>query len=156
MIQTKGTVVPPQYPTRGLIAGCPMAPSLSKVALYKVCLQVWSLPHAQAVDAWLDDSIDLVHKNAAVAARSAVQAYHTFKQAATSEGLTLSGDKTCFVCTTARAHKLLKQVNPEGGPKIELVTKDLGVDSHGGRRRRTGTAQARARKAGLGKRGSTA
>ena len=36
-----------------------------------------------------------------------------------------------------------------GGPKIELVTKDLGVDSHGGRRRRTGTAQARARKAGL-------
>ena len=143
-------MAPPQYPTRGIIAGCPMAPSLSKVALYKVCQQVWSLPHAQAVDAWLDDvSIDLVHEDAAVAARSAVQAYHTFKQAAASEGLTLSGDKTCFVCTTARAHKLLKQVNPEGGPKIELVTKDLGVDSHGGRRRRTGTAQARARKAGL-------
>ena len=140
MTQAEGTVAPPQYPTRGIIAGCPMAPLLSKVALYKACQQVWALPHAQAVDAWLDDvSIDLVHEDAGAAAQAAVHAYHTFKQAATAEGLTLSGDKTCFVCTTARAHKLLKKVNPVGGPKIELVTKDLGVDSHGGRRRRTGT-----------------
>ena len=147
VIQAEGTATPPQYATRGIIAGCPMAPSLSKVALFKACQQVWGLPHAQAVDAWLDDvSIDLVHENAGAAAQAAVHAFRTFKQAATAEGLTLSEDKTCFVCTTAAAHKPLKKVNPKGG---ELVTKDLGVDSHGGRRRRTGTAQARARKAGL-------
>ena len=157
MIQAEGTVTPPQYATRGIIAGCPMAPSLSKVALFKARQQVWELPHAQAVDAWLDDvSIDLVHENAGAAAQAAVHAFHTFKQAATTEGLTLSEDKTCFVCTTAAAHKLLKKVNPKGGPKVELVTKDLGVDSHGGRRRRTGQPKLVPEKQASGRRGCIA
>ena len=120
--------------------------SVDHTRLIQVAGEVGFPPHAQAVDAWLDDvSIDLVHESAGVAVQAAVQAFQTFKEAATTEGLTLSEDKTCFVCTTAAAHKLLQKINPKGGPKVELVAKDLGVDSHGGRRRRTGR-QASGRK----------
>ena len=36
VIQAESTVAPPQYPTRGIIAGCPMAPSLVLVTRYEV------------------------------------------------------------------------------------------------------------------------
>ena len=53
---------PPAYAQKGILAGCPVAPALSKVALFPVCKQVHQAGIAAVLDVWIDDiSADVEH-----------------------------------------------------------------------------------------------
>ena len=128
---------PPAYAQRGILAGCPVAPALSKVALFPVCKRVHQEGLATVLDVWIDDiSADVEHFDPQIAARRAYKLYSLFKGLLPASELLLNFKKSA-----------LKKLLGADDPKVCGVVKDLGVDNSGARRRRIKQSKARLDKA---------
>ena len=64
LLTADGLVAPPAYASRGVLAGCPIAVALSKVALWPACHAVLNQPAVSTADTWVDDlSVDFCGPN---------------------------------------------------------------------------------------------
>ena len=64
LLSADGLVGPPAYASRGVLAGCPIAVALSKVALWPACNAVLNQPAVATADTWVDDlSVDFCGPN---------------------------------------------------------------------------------------------
>ena len=139
---------PPAYAQKGILAGCPVAPALSKVALFPVCKQVHEAEIASVLDVWIDDiSADVEHFDPQIAARRAYKLYSLFKNLLPSSELLLNFKKSAFTCSDPKAAEALKKLLGADDPKVCGVVKDLGVDNSGARRRRIKQSKLRLDKA---------
>ena len=139
---------PPAYAQKGILAGCPVAPALSKVALFPVCNAVHQNGLATVLDVWIADiSADVEHYDPQIAARRAYKLYSLFKELLPTSELLLNFKKSAFTCSDPKAAAALKKLLEDGDPKVCGVAKDLGVDNSGGRRRRAKQSRTRLDKA---------
>ena len=128
---------PATYSSRGVVAGCPIAPSLSKLALRAPCAEVFRSGLVSNLDTWIDDiSADMVAKAPDKVAVKSVKVFRMLQASLGQEQLTLSSSKSAFVCTDKDTQKRLQQLLRPGEPPVLGLVKDLGVDSAGARRRR--------------------
>ena len=139
---------PPAYAQKGILAGCPVAPALSKVALFPVCKRVHQDGLATVLDVWIDDiSADVEHFDPQIAARRAYKLYSLLKGLLPASELLLNFKKSAFTCSDPKAAAALKKLLGADDPKVCGVVKDLGVDNSGARRRRIKQSKARLDKA---------
>ena len=139
---------PPAYAQRAILAGCPVAPALSKVALFPACRQVHQDGLAKVLDVWIDDiSADVEHFDPQIAARRAYKLYSQLKGLLPASELLLNFKKSAFTCSDPKAATALKKLLGPNDPKVCGVVKDLGVDNSGARRRRVKQSRARLDKA---------
>ena len=139
---------PATYSSHGVVAGCPIAPSLSKLALRSPCAEVFRSGLVSNLDTWIDDiSADMVAKAPDKVAAKSVKVFRMLQASLGQEQLTLSSSKSAFVCTDKDTQKRLQQLLRPGEPPVLGLVKDLGVDSAGARRRRVATSNARLQKA---------
>ena len=143
-IAAESTVSPRCYAESGLMAGCPYAPALAKLALFPSLSKLSSSNLTSNITAWLDDvSVDTEGPVAATTAARAVKSFHLLKQSLSLDGLKMSLTKTCFVCTDAPSEKALKKLLSPEDPPVTPLARDLGTDYSGSRRRRITIARAR-------------
>ena len=127
-----------------MVAGCPIAPSLSKLALHFPCEEVFRSGLVSNLDTWIDDiSADMVARDPVKVAAKSVKVFRMLQASLGQEQLTLSSSKSAFVCTDKDTQKRLQQLLRPGEPPVLGLVKDLGVDSAGARRRRVATSNAR-------------
>ena len=147
-LEGEGALSAPIRSTKGIIAGCPFAPGLSKLILQPVIEPLWGQKYVRHIDVWLDDvGIDAEAPVAEVAARRGKELYVEVKNRLLQEGLTLSAKKTVFIVTDAKTRKALQGYLEPGDPEIKYQAKDLGLDTSGGGLRRIATARGRQAKA---------
>ena len=148
IIDAEGSMSPVTFTSCGVIAGCPVAPALSKLALYRPCKAVVDTGLSAGLDTWIDDvSIDAEDADAQRVAQKIVALYRTISEELGNAELLISTSKSAFVCTDKRTQHRLKQLLRPGEPPVLHLVKDLGVDSAGARRRRVATSNARITKA---------
>ena len=93
-LNSESVLSPPIYPRRGLLQGCPLAPTLAKLALEHPLQNILRAQGVTNADLWLDDiSIDAVHRSPAVAAGAALSIFRQIKQDLDAEGLEVSSRK---------------------------------------------------------------
>ena len=141
---------PMAYARKGIIAGCPLAPTLSKLAVGDPIRQTCVGPDVDYVGTWIDDiSVDTECKHAARAAVAVVRVYRRLLRALTTAGHQVSIGKTYFLASSPAAEKALKKKLGAGDPPIQSFAKDLGLGMEltGGRKRCTALSAARRRKA---------
>ena len=64
-VQSEGAVCPPIWPSRGVLAGCPAAPSVSKLVVHPMAERIAAKKSVCNLDVWIDDlSLDSVSKSA--------------------------------------------------------------------------------------------
>ena len=148
IIDAEGNMGPISFTDRGVIAGCPAAPALSKLALYKPLKTVQETGLCAGLDSWIDDvTIDAEDKDPQRAAQKIVSLYRTVSEELGHAELQISTSKSAFVCTDRQTQSRVQQLLREGEPPVLHLVKDLGVDSAGARRRRVATSNARLAKA---------
>ena len=132
------------------MAGCPIAPSLSKLALHSPCEEVFRSGLVSNLDTWIDDiSADMVARDPVKVAAKSVKVFRMLQASLGQEQLTLSSSKSASVCTDKDTQKRLQQLLRPGEPLVLGLVKDLGVDSAGARRSaRLQKAMGRSRKLG--------
>ena len=136
LISAEHCVSGPIKPTKGLVAGCPFAPGLSKIPFDEILRPAWVSGLAKTIDLYIDDtSFDTEAGNPHTAARRAVQLYKAVVGGLTAAGLPVSLGKTAFVCSSPKVEAALKEYLPESD-QIKNAAKDLGIDCTAGRRRR--------------------
>ncbi|CAE7388393.1 unnamed protein product, partial [Symbiodinium microadriaticum] len=139
---------PATFSHRGVVAGCPIAPSLSKLALHEPCERLSATGLITNLDTWIDDiSIDVADADADHAADRTVRAYRLLAASLGQEELVLSQAKSAFVCSDKVTEKRLRALLRPGDPPILSLVRDLGVDSAAARRRRVANSNARLAKA---------
>ena len=139
---------PTAYACKGIIAGCPLAPTLSKLAVGESIRQTCTGPDIDYVGTWIDDiSVDTENKQADRAAAAVVRVFRRLHKALTADGHQVSIGKTYFVASSPAAERAIKKKLGAGDPPIQTVAKDLGMELTGGRRRCTRLSSARRRKA---------
>ncbi len=147
-IEGEGALSAPVRSTKGIIAGCPFAPGLSKLILQPVIQPLWEQSCVRHIDVWLDDvGIDVEAKAPERAAKRGKEVYVKVKNRLEAEGLTLSAKKIVFIVTDSKTRKALSGYIGPGDPEIKFQAKDLGVDTSGGGLRRIATAKGRQLKA---------
>ena len=110
ILQRDSQSSPRAYAQRGILAGCPVAPALSKVALFPVCRQAHQSGLAKVLDVWIDDiSADVEHSDPQVAARRAYKLYIQFKDLLPGSELLLNFKKSAFTCSDPKAAAALKK-----------------------------------------------
>ncbi|CAE7252271.1 unnamed protein product, partial [Symbiodinium sp. CCMP2456] len=136
-ICTEDTLAAPVQPTRGIIAGCPFAPGLSKLVMHPVMEPIHANPSLGHCDLYSDDSsFDVEGNSVTEVVHKSLEVWRHVKQAFLAQRLPISTDKSAWVCSSrAMEKKLAAQLGPEN-PKIQSCWRDLGVDSAGGKRRR--------------------
>ncbi|CAE7580166.1 unnamed protein product, partial [Symbiodinium sp. KB8] len=136
-ICTEETLSPPVEPTRGIIAGCPYAPGLSKLVMHPVMSELWANPNLDHCDLYIDDSsFDIEGKSTTEVVHKSLKVWRHVKQAFQAQHLPISVSKSAWVCSSrAMEKKLAEHLGPED-PKIQSCWRDLGIDSAGGKRRR--------------------
>ena len=76
------------YPQQGLLQGCPLAPSISKLAMFDPVVAASQMPGVQHCDLWLDDcSLDVTHADADIVAAQALEVYRCLKTDLSAQGL---------------------------------------------------------------------
>ena len=136
-IQAEGINGDPRHYEKGILQGCPQAPAISKLILYRPLRALVQAHPAVALQTWVDDvSYDIHSRDADFAAREAIGAFRTFKWQLEQAGLRLNTDKTGFLTSSNEAAKALKALLQEGDPEHYDVLRDLGVDATASRRRR--------------------
>jgi len=139
---------PTAFARRGIVAGCPQAPTLSKLALGDAIRSTCKGPDIQFVGTWIDDiSVDTEHSGPQRAASSVVRVYRRLHAALTAVGHQVSVGKTYFLASSRKAEKALKHQLGKDDPPVQSVAKDLGMQLAGGRRRCTQLSAARRLKA---------
>ncbi|CAE7384674.1 unnamed protein product, partial [Symbiodinium necroappetens] len=148
IMEAEGTMSPVSFTDRGVIAGCPAAPALSKLALYRPLKIVQDTGLTAGLDSWIDDvTIDAEAKDAQRVAQKIVALYRTVSAELGNAELQISTSKSAFVCTDRQTQHRVQQLLRTGEPPVLHLVKDLGVDSAGARRRRVATSNARIAKA---------
>ena len=132
----EGVASPSIWPKRGMLQGCPCAPTLAKLTTYKPLTAIMAKPGVSHADLWLDDiSIDIAHQDAEIAASLGVDVYRTLKRLLHDEGLELNMGKTKFVVNNAKSRKALSAMCGPNMPEVADLVKDLGLDKAGAKRR---------------------
>ncbi|CAE7235281.1 unnamed protein product [Symbiodinium sp. CCMP2456] len=148
VITADSTQSPATYSPKGVIAGCPVAPTLSKLAIHEPCARLSASGLVSNLNTWLDDiSLDVADSDADRAASRSVRAYRLIAESLGSEALVLSKAKSAFVCSDKAAEKRLRALLRPDDPPILSLIRDLGVDSAAARRRRVAGSNARLAKA---------
>ena len=148
-LHAENTVSPCITPTTGVLAGCPAAPSITKLIIHPVAAALTGRAGATNLDVWLDDlSLDSVHKDPQQLASACVRLYRGLAAALEEMGAKVSLEKTCFVASSAAAARALRAVRRPDDPPVRALARDLGVTSNGARRRTLGLAASRRAKAG--------
>ena len=143
-ILSESAVSPACYAASGLMAGCPYAPALAKLALYPSLSTLRSSNLTDNITAWLDDiSVDTEGPNAAHTAARAHKSFQLLKSSLSKDGLNMSLTKTCFVCSDTPAEKALTKLIGPNDPPVSSLARDLGTDYSGARRRRITIAKER-------------
>ncbi|OLP84321.1 hypothetical protein AK812_SmicGene34810 [Symbiodinium microadriaticum] len=110
IIDAEGSMGPISFTDRGVIAGCPAAPALSKLALYQPLKTVQETGLCAGLDSWIDDvTIDEEDKDPQRAAQKIVSLYRTVSAELGHAELKISTSKSAFVCTDRQTQwKMLK------------------------------------------------
>lgn len=128
-IQAEGISEDPTHYQRGVLQGCPQAPAISKLILYR--------PLKQLVQTHPDDvSYDIQGRDPAYVAREALLAFRALKAELEVAGLTINTDKTGFITSAKEVSKELNLLLTPEDPAHYDVLRDLGVDATATRRRR--------------------
>ena len=148
LLSAESRISPGAYAGQGILAGCPIAPALSKLALFECCQRAHSSQYADSISVWLDDiSGDVESKHPRETAARIYKFYTLLKEELGSAELLMSRDKSAFVCSDGETTKALKALLKPEDPKIVSVVKDLGVDAAGAARRRVDQQTQRIQKA---------
>ena len=148
LLSAENSVSPGIFPSVGLLQGCPVAPVVSKLALYAPLKELHAASLTHNIDQWLDDiSADIVGATPAQTALKALKCFRTLRDSLASRNLTVSLEKTKFLCSDSATTKVLERMRSDNDPGVTLLAKDLGVDSNAGRRRRLPTSLGRHKKA---------
>ena len=148
-LQGEGTLAPQITPTSGVLAGCPAAPSVSKLIIHPIAAKLVARPGTTNLDLWIDDlSLDSVRACPQQLASDCVRLYRGLAESLCDMGAKVSLEKTCFVTSSAAASKALSAVRRPDDPQVKMMARDLGVTSAGTRRRLLGLAATRRAKAG--------
>ena len=137
LIQAEGIAGQPRYYQKGILQGCPQAPAIAKLVLYKPLRSLVQEHPAVLLQTWVDDvSFDIKGTDPDYAAREAVLAFRTLQHHLTAAGLSLNNDKTGFITSSKESAKALDALLKEDDPQHHNVLKDLGIDATNSRRRR--------------------
>ena len=147
-VQSEGSLCPPILPSRGVLAGCPAAPSVTKLVIHPIAERLMVKRSVSNLDIWLDDlSLDSISKSASQVASDSLVLFRGLRRDFEARGAKLSVDKSAFVASSPAAAKALQSLLEPTDPKVKTVARDLGVSSGGARRRVLGVAEQRRRKA---------
>ena len=136
-LQAEGINGDPKHYDKGILQGCPQAPAISKLILFKPLKALVQDHPAVSLQTWVDDvSFDIHSRDADFAAREALGAFRTLQRQVEEAGLKLNTDKTGFLTSSKESARALKALLQEGDPDHYDVLRDLGVDSTAGRKRR--------------------
>ena len=148
MLDGDSGLSPATYSPSGVVAGCPIAPSLSKLALHGTCSAVQESGLVSNLDTWIDDiSADISANDSEQVASKSIKVFRLLRDNLGQEQLLLSMTKSAFVCSDKETEKRLRRLLRPGEPPILSLVKDLGVDSAGARRRRVASSNCRLAKA---------
>ena len=127
LLSAENKISPGAFAGQGILAGCPIAPALSKLALYDCCQRAHDSQYADTISVWLDDiSGDVESKYPKATAARIYKFYSLLKEELGSAELQLSKDKTAFVCSDGETTRALKALLKPEDPKVVSVVKDLG------------------------------
>ena len=144
LLQAEQITSTPVHCSKGILAGCPVAPLIAKLVLGPVIDQFTAEFPRASVDVWVDDiSVDFTGMDANVVSREALDGYEQLKTGLEAIGLQLSATKTGFLASTVECKRALSLFRRDHQPQVHELLKDLGLDSSGGRRRRIGAQQKR-------------
>ncbi|CAE7247768.1 unnamed protein product [Symbiodinium sp. CCMP2592] len=147
-IEAEGVTAAPIRTNQGLIAGCPLAPGLSKIILHNPMQMLFDSKLLTHQDLWIDDiGLDVIHQSPTQAAIWSVKAFRLLKAALEESSLVWSKKKTVFVCTSGAAKAAVEKLRTSEDPPIALTSTDLGLDCGGGVRRRVTKHRSRLHKA---------
>ena len=147
-IEAEGVTAAPIRTSQGLIAGCPLAPGLSKIILHNPMQELYDSNLLTHQDLWIDDiGLDVIHQSPTQAAVRSVKAFRLLKAALEASSLVWSRKKTVFVCTSGAAKAAVERLRTSEDPPIALTSTDLGLDCGGGVRRRVTKHRSRLHKA---------
>ena len=136
-IQAEGISGDPKHYQRGILQGCPQAPAISKLILYRPLKQLVQTHPAVSLQTWVDDvSYDIQGRDPAYVAREALLAFRALKAGLEAAGLVINTDKTGFITSAKEVSKELTMLLTPQNPAHYDVLRDLGVDATGTRRRR--------------------
>ena len=137
LLQAEGIAGDPRHYSHGILQGCPQAPAISKLILYKPLKALQHAHPAVALQTWVDDvSFDVSGHDPDYVAREAILAYRTLRELLTEAGLKVNTDKTGFLSSSKETARALKLHLKEDDPQHYNVMRDLGVDATAGRHRR--------------------
>ena len=147
-VQSEGALCPPIFPSRGVLAGCPAAPSISKLVVRPIAERLNGKSSVTNLDIWIDDpSLDSVNKSAKQVAADCLKLFRGLRTDLEAGGAKVSLEKTSFAASSAKAAKALQALRVDSDPQVRTVARDLGVTSTGARGRVLGLAEHRRRKA---------
>ena len=147
LLTADGLVAPPAYASRGVLAGCPIAVALSKVALWPACQATLNQPAVNTADTWVDDlSVDFCGSNPQQVAAKELRVARSLFEALAEEGLEVSLKKTTWIASSPAVEAALKKQSKGEATQVSSVAKDLGVANAPGRARRTQVQAKRLRK----------
>ena len=125
------------HPKRGILQGCPYAPTIAKLTTHAPLQAISSEPGVSGADLWLDDiTVDISHSDPEVAAAQALSVSRKLDYLLSIEKLQINKTKTKFVVNNAQAAKALNTMRGADDPEVTDLVRDLGVDSAGAKRRR--------------------
>ena len=143
-LQAEGINGDPKHYDRGILQGCPQAPAISKLILFKPLKAMVTEHPTAALQTWVDDvSFDIHSRDPDFAAREALGAFRTLQFQMEQAGLKLNADKTGFLTSSKEAARALKALLRDGDPAHYDVLRDLGVDSTAARKRRVSQIRKR-------------
>ena len=137
VIQAEGIATDPQHYRKGILQGCPQAPAIAKLVLYKPLLSLQRQHPAALLQTWVDDvSFDVRGRDPTYVAQEALQSYRCLHAALTEAGLKLNTEKTGFITSSKETATALKAILQPGDPEHYDVFRDLGIDATAAKRRR--------------------
>ncbi|CAE7239501.1 GIP [Symbiodinium sp. CCMP2592] len=86
-LQSEGSLCPAITPTKGVLAGCPAAPSISKLVVHPIAVAATSKRATSNLDVWIDDlSLDCVGASAKQIASDAVLLFRSLRTSIEATG----------------------------------------------------------------------
>ena len=136
-IQGESCLSAPVRAERGIMAGCPFAVGLSKLALHPVMQELWRHPALSHLDLFVDDSgYDVEHHSPEKCASNAYRIWKEVQAQFKKIDMPVSIKKTAWVCSSKQFEdKLTGYLGPDD-PTIQPLWSELGVDCAAGKRRR--------------------
>ena len=137
LIQAEGIAGNPKYYEKGILQGCPQAPAIAKVVLFRPLRALAHEHPAVQLQTWVDDiSYGIKGSDPDYVAREAVLAFRTLKRHLEQAGLKINSDKTGFITSSKEAARALDNNLQPGETQHHNVLRDLGIDATNSRRRR--------------------